>query len=31
MADIEYLNGDATCPQAKGPKTIAPICNDRGG
>jgi O-acetyl-ADP-ribose deacetylase (regulator of RNase III) len=28
---ITYLKGDATCPQAKGPKVIAHICNDRGG
>jgi O-acetyl-ADP-ribose deacetylase (regulator of RNase III) len=31
MAQIHYLHGDATCPQAKGPKVIAHICNDRGG
>ncbi|REE99111.1 macro domain-containing protein [Thermomonospora umbrina] len=31
MAEIQYLNGDATSPQAKGPKVIAHICNDRGG
>lgn len=28
---ISYLKGDATAPQAKGPKIIAHICNDRGG
>jgi O-acetyl-ADP-ribose deacetylase (regulator of RNase III) len=28
---IRYLKGDATQPQAKGPKIIAHICNDRGG
>lgn len=28
---ISYLNGDATCPQAKGAKVIAHICNDIGG
>lgn len=28
---IKYLKGDATSPQAKGPKVIAHICNDRGG
>jgi O-acetyl-ADP-ribose deacetylase (regulator of RNase III) len=27
---ITYLNGDATCPQANGPKIIAHICNDKG-
>lgn len=31
MAVIRYLKGDATSPQAKGPKVIAHICNDRGG
>ena len=31
MAQITYLWGDATSPQAKGPKVIAHICNDRGG
>lgn len=31
MAQIHYLRGDATSPQAKGPKVIAHICNDRGG
>lgn len=28
---IHYLQGDATVPQAKGPKIIAHICNDAGG
>jgi O-acetyl-ADP-ribose deacetylase (regulator of RNase III) len=28
---IQYLKGDATVPQAAGPKVIAHICNDRGG
>jgi O-acetyl-ADP-ribose deacetylase (regulator of RNase III) len=28
---ITYLKGDATCPQAKGNKLIAHICNDLGG
>ncbi len=31
MRDIVYLKGDATCPQAKGVKIIAHVCNDRGG
>lgn len=31
MAAIRYLAGDATVPQAKGPKIIAHVCNDRGG
>lgn len=31
MAAINYVRGDATCPQAKGPKIITHICNDRGG
>jgi O-acetyl-ADP-ribose deacetylase (regulator of RNase III) len=31
MAQIHYLRGDATSPQASGPKVIAHICNDRGG
>ncbi|MEO3781962.1 macro domain-containing protein [Actinocorallia sp. B10E7] len=31
MAQIRYVEGDATCPQAKGPKVIAHVCNDRGG
>ncbi len=28
---ITYLRGDATCPQARGPKVIAHVCNDAGG
>ncbi|MGW4892608.1 macro domain-containing protein [Kitasatospora sp. NPDC004240] len=28
---VRYLRGDATSPQAKGPKVIAHICNDLGG
>ncbi|MBX9627605.1 MAG: macro domain-containing protein [Gemmataceae bacterium] len=31
MAAITYLKGDATCPQAKGVKVIAHVCNDTGG
>lgn len=31
MTEITYLRGDATCPQAKGPKIICHICNDIGG
>ncbi|WP_406200211.1 macro domain-containing protein [Kitasatospora sp. NBC_01560] len=31
MATVEYLRGDATAPQAKGPKVIAHVCNDLGG
>jgi O-acetyl-ADP-ribose deacetylase (regulator of RNase III) len=31
MGRIRYLKGDATSPQAKGPKVVAHICNDRGG
>jgi O-acetyl-ADP-ribose deacetylase (regulator of RNase III) len=31
MTAIRYVRGDATCPQAKGPKVIAHVCNDRGG
>jgi O-acetyl-ADP-ribose deacetylase (regulator of RNase III) len=30
MTEINYLKGDATSPQAKGPKIICHICNDRG-
>jgi O-acetyl-ADP-ribose deacetylase (regulator of RNase III) len=29
--EIRYLQGDATSPQAEGPKLIAHICNDQGG
>lgn len=28
---ITFITGDATNPQAKGPKVIAHVCNDRGG
>lgn len=28
---IQYIKGDATVPQAKGPKIIAHICNNIGG
>jgi O-acetyl-ADP-ribose deacetylase (regulator of RNase III) len=31
MSGITYINGDATCPQAKGVKLICHICNDLGG
>lgn len=31
MAEIRYLKGDATCPQASGNTIIAHICNDIGG
>lgn len=31
MTPIIYLKGDATAPQAKGPKIIAHVCNDLGG
>ncbi|MBO2452521.1 macro domain-containing protein [Actinomadura barringtoniae] len=31
MGQIDYIRGDATSPQAKGPKVIAHVCNDRGG
>lgn len=30
MAEITYIKGDATCPQAKGVKIIVHICNDLG-
>lgn len=30
MTEIAYLKGDATCPQARGPKVVAHVCNDRG-
>jgi O-acetyl-ADP-ribose deacetylase (regulator of RNase III) len=30
MADIEYVKGDATCPQAKGTRIVAHVCNDLG-
>ena len=31
MPQITYLNGDATQPNAAGPKVIVHICNDIGG
>lgn len=31
MTRIEYIKGDATCPQAKGIKIICHVCNDIGG
>ncbi len=31
MSEINYLKGDATCPQSKGVKVICHICNDLGG
>jgi O-acetyl-ADP-ribose deacetylase (regulator of RNase III) len=31
MSKIHYLQGDATQPQASGPKIIVHVCNDRGG
>jgi O-acetyl-ADP-ribose deacetylase (regulator of RNase III) len=31
MSGINYLKGDATCPQAKGVKIICHVCNDIGG
>lgn len=31
MSSITYIKGDATDPQAKGPKIIAHICNNMGG
>lgn len=31
MTALTFLKGDATSPQAKGPKIIAHICNDLGG
>ncbi len=31
MAEITYIKGDATCPQAKGIKIICHVCNDMGG
>jgi O-acetyl-ADP-ribose deacetylase (regulator of RNase III) len=31
MSGINYIKGDATCPQAKGIKIIFHICNDIGG
>ncbi|MFI1827455.1 macro domain-containing protein [Streptomyces sp. NPDC020412] len=31
MQPLNFIAGDATAPQAKGPKVIAHICNDLGG
>ncbi|MFD9304395.1 macro domain-containing protein [Streptomyces sp. NPDC060048] len=31
MTELKIIGGDATSPQAKGPKIIAHVCNDRGG
>jgi len=31
MTPLRFIKGDATSPQAKGPKVIAHICNDAGG
>jgi hypothetical protein len=31
MIDIQYLKGDATCPQSAGVKIICHVCNDLGG
>ncbi|QDY80279.1 macro domain-containing protein [Streptomyces qinzhouensis] len=31
MTQLRIVAGDATCPQAKGPKIIAHVCNDLGG
>jgi O-acetyl-ADP-ribose deacetylase (regulator of RNase III) len=31
MIPLTVLKGDATSPQAKGPKVIAHVCNDLGG
>jgi O-acetyl-ADP-ribose deacetylase (regulator of RNase III) len=31
MSGINYLKGDATCPQAKEVKVICHVCNDIGG
>lgn len=31
MDSINYVNGDATEPEAEGPKLIAHVCNDQGG
>ncbi|MEU4640532.1 macro domain-containing protein [Micromonospora sp. NPDC023814] len=31
MTPLRIIKGDATSPQAKGPKVIAHICNDLGG
>src|SRR4051812_42867525 len=31
MTPLRIIKGDATSPQAKGPKVIAHVCNDLGG
>jgi O-acetyl-ADP-ribose deacetylase (regulator of RNase III) len=31
MRTLQVIKGDATSPQAKGPKIIAHVCNDLGG
>ncbi|HEX2315805.1 MAG TPA: macro domain-containing protein [Thermomonospora sp.] len=31
MEPLRIIKGDATSPQARGPKIIAHVCNDRGG
>ena len=31
MQAMRVLKGDATSPQAKGPKIIVHVCNDLGG
>ncbi|MCB5165811.1 macro domain-containing protein [Streptomyces bambusae] len=31
MTSLRIIQGDATSPQAKGPKIIAHVCNDLGG
>lgn len=31
MKQLNFIKGDATSPQAAGPKLIAHICNDKGG
>ncbi|WP_426507687.1 macro domain-containing protein [Dactylosporangium sp. McL0621] len=31
MTPLRYVRGDATSPQAAGPKLIAHVCNDLGG
>lgn len=31
MAELKYVEGDATRPQGAGPKLICHCCNDRGG
>src|SRR5688572_20042484 len=31
MRGLTVVKGDATSPQAAGPKVIAHVCNDRGG